>query len=429
MSRRPLSVRLAATRVITAIISDGRSLNSVLAEWSAQTLATDRALLQELCYGTTRWFFRLDAVLTALLRKPLKAKDNDLRCLMLLGLYQLEQTRVPPHAAVAETVAVVAALGKGWARGLVNAVLRNFQRQRESVLAALDNDLPAALAHPSWLVEQLQQAWPQHWQSILEANNQRPPLVLRVNLQRQSRVDYLQQLQEANIQAEPLPDSSCGLLLPKAVDVTALPGFEQGALSIQDGAAQLAAPLLDAQPGERILDACAAPGGKTAHILERTPELMELVALDVDKERLQLVNETLQRLHLSATTSVGDAAQPERWWDGLPFDRILLDAPCSCSGVIRRRPDIKLLRRPEDIEQLVALQRTILNALWPLLKPGGRLLYATCSVLPQENARQIEAFIAAQADAAWLDPEKRGRQILPGEAGMDGFYLALVEKR
>lgn len=427
--------RALAARIL-ARVAAGASLTAALDDSLPLARDNDRALIQELCYGTLRAWPRLERIASALLRKPLGKKDRDVQALILLGLHQLTAMRIPAHAAVAETVGAVNALGKGWARGLLNAVLRNFQRQSEVLLAKADDSEPGRWAHPQWLIDALRQAWPNDWQQILAANNERAPMTLRVNARKQSRADYLSVLEQAGINAEATIASDCGIRLQQAIDVCQLPGFAEGTVSVQDEAAQLAAALLDARPGERVLDVCAAPGGKTAHILERNDDI-ELLAVDIEAQRLQRVKDNLQRLGLTANTCSGDACRPQDWWDGRPFDRILLDAPCSATGVIRRHPDIKLLRRPGDIETLLELQGEILHAIWPLLRPGGILLYATCSVLPQENERRISTFIAERPDAErraidadWGRATGIGRQILPGgTAQMDGFYYACLHKR
>lgn len=428
-----------------AVVQDGQSLSQCLPGLLAQAPAIDRALVQELAYGSLRWRFRLEAQLRQLLKQPLKRKDQDVAALLLVGLYQLVYTNIPAHAAVHATVEAVRATGKRWAVPLANAVLRNYQRQREQLDATVRARPDECHAHPAWLVEALRRDWPQDWEAVLAANNARPPLALRVNLRRGSVADYCAQLHSAGLESVPLRHSDAGLCLRQAVGVERLPGFMGGAVSVQDAAAQLAAPLLDVRPGMRVLDACAAPGGKTAHILERTPDLAELTAVELDSARARRIEENLQRLGLSARTVIGDAAQPDGWWDGRSFERILLDAPCSASGVIRRHPDIKSLRRPGDIDALVATQARLLDALWPLLAPGGMLLYATCSVLRRENEQQIAAFLRRQPqaqelriDAEWGRAVAHGRQILPGEAaaahddsdmGMDGFYYAGLIRR
>ena len=427
--------RALAARILTRV-EGGASLTAALDDGLPQAAERDRALVQELCYGTLRAWPRLQRIAASLLRKPLGKKDADVQALILLGLHQLSAMRIPAHAAVAETVGAVNALGKGWARGLVNAVLRNFQRQAEELLAAADASEPGRWAHPQWLIDSVRTAWPDDWQQILTANNERAPMTLRVNTRRQSRADYLCRLEQAGIAAEATTHSDCGIRLRSPCDVTQLPGFSEGAVSVQDEAAQLAAQLLDARPGQRVLDVCAAPGGKTAHILEGSDDI-ELLAVDIEARRLQRVTDNLQRLGLRAEVRSGDARRPDDWWDGRPFERILLDAPCSASGVIRRHPDIKLLRRPGDIETLLELQGEILRAIWPLLAPGGMLLYATCSVQPPENEQRITAFLAERSDAEgrpqaadWGRGSGIGRQILPGGmAQMDGFYYACLHKR
>lgn len=431
-----MDVRLACLKVLQQIVEQGQNLDTAL-ETHLPKLdqARDQSLLQHLSYGVMRWYSQLEFLRQALLHKPLKKKDTDLALLLLLGLYQLRFTRIPAHAAVAETVAVCGTLNKSWARGMINAVLRNYTRRQEELEARLEQDLPARLAHPSWLLEKLQQAWPDQWQAILDANNLQAPMTLRVNSRHTDRDTYIKRLQTDGLAARPAPHTHSGLILESPCAVDELPGFSEGAVSVQDGAAQLAAPLLDPQPGERILDACAAPGGKTGHLLEQQPEIGELIALDVDSVRLQRVAQNLERLQLSASLREGDAARPDSWWDGRPFDRILLDAPCSATGVIRRHPDIKLHRRPADLQRLVATQHAMLRALWPLLRPGGTLLYATCSVLPEENRQQVEDFLGGTDDArldtfraGWGRSLSPGRQILPGEDEMDGFYYARLVK-
>lgn len=430
-----MDARLAAVRILTDVYS-GRSLTSAGADILPRIDdARERAFAQDLSYGVLRWGPRLEGVADRLLRKPLSARDADVRCLVLVGLYQLVYSRVAPHAAVSETVSLAARLGKPWARGLVNAVLRRFQRESGTLLAAVDADEACALAHPAWLLERLKRDWPQDWRAVAEAGNQRPPMCLRVNRLRTRRDDYLQELRAAGIEAKAQPHAADGVLLARPVDVAQLPGFAEGRVSVQDGSAQLAAALLDPPPGSRVLDLCAAPGGKTAHLLERQPALQTLVAVDIDPERLRRVRDGLARLHLDATLVCADAARLPAWWGGAPFDRILLDAPCSASGVIRRHPDIKRLRRPADIGILAERQAALLDAAWTALAPGGMLLYATCSIIHQENDAQIEAFLARQPDARerridadWGRRLPFGRQILPGEDGMDGFFYACMDK-
>ncbi len=424
--------RATAARILSQVIRDGRSLSRAM-ENVPPALSDDRALIQEMCYGVLREYHRLSLMVASLLKKPLKEKDTDVQALLLLGLYQLIHMRVPDHAAVSETVAATVTFKKIWARGMVNGVLRNFQRQQEKLLAQADASEEGLWSHPQWLINTLREAWPTDWQAILTANNQRPPMCLRINTAKISADDYLQRLKKNEIAASCSEFTASTIRLEHPQDVTVLPGFTEGWLSVQDEAAQQAAGLMALKSGQRVLDVCAAPGGKTAHMLELAE--VEMVAVDVDATRLQRVKENLQRLGKTARCIVGDACTPKEWWDGQLFDRILLDAPCSATGVIRRHPDIKLLRRASDIKKLVTLQAQILDAIWPLLKPGGMLVYATCSVLSEENAGQITAFVGRQPDVRlkminvpWGMPAMMGQQVLTGNNGMDGFYYACLEK-
>ncbi len=432
-----MTPRQACVTILVQVIQNGRSLTDSLNSSLPKLQAADRALCQALCYGCLRWHLKLDYLLGKLLQKPLRQKDQDVYCLLLMGLYQLMEMRIPDHAVVSQTVAATKSLHKPWAKNLVNAVLRNFLRQQTSLQESLHKEQnPAAyFAHPDWLLNKLQQAWPHDWQTILEANNRQAPMSLRVNQQKTGRDDYLHKLAKKELSASALPYVLHGIQLNAPTGVEQLPEFSAGMASVQDGAAQLAAELLQAKAGERILDACAAPGGKTAHILESQAALKEVVAIDIEQTRLDRVAENLQRLGLSAKLICADATEPDSWWDGQAFDRILLDAPCSATGVIRRHPDIKWLRRAEDILALQAIQHQLLQRLWPLLKQGGMLLYATCSVLPEENDRQIARFLNEHADAKlqsieanWGRSTPAGRQILPGEENMDGFFYAVLCK-
>lgn len=431
-----MDARTLAATVLTDVIGARRSLGATLALRMGQATAPrDRALVQELCYGVMRWHLRLAAVIGRLMERPLKPGNDDIHCLLLLGLYQLIYMRVPAHAAISATVESCKHLKKPWATGLVNGVLRAFQRDAGALLAQVDRDAPARTAHPAWLLERLQRSWPDCWQALLDANNRHAPMTLRVNRRRIERDAYMEQLQQAGHAARIAPHAPAGITLEKPLDVAVLPGFAAGLVSVQDAAAQLAAPLLDVQAGQRVLDACAAPGGKTAHLLEVQPALQELVAIDSDAGRAARIDDNLRRLGLRARVVVADAAQPDAWWDGRAFDRILLDAPCSATGVIRRHPDIKYLRRRDDIDAVAGQQRRLLESLWPLLGSGGMLLYATCSVLAEENVTPIEQFLRSRDDvverrieAAWGHQCAAGRQILPGEDDMDGFYYACLQK-
>ncbi len=430
-----VQVRVAAVKVLLAVTRDGVSLNQCLPTLQAQVLERDRPLLQDLCYGTLRWYPRLNILLKVLLEKPFRSKDQDIHVLLTCALYQIMETRIPDHAAVNETVAAIKKLKKSWAKGLVNGVLRRFIRERDNLNEQLADNSIYRHAHPKWLYKRIEQAWPGQSATILAANNHPGPMTLRVNQQCQSRAEYLTILQTASIDAKATALSADGVQLLKATGVETIPGFVQGQVSVQDEAAQLAAPLLQLAPGQRVLDACCAPGGKTCHILECEPSLNELVALDIDESRLERVKENFERLNVQAQLVAADAAATDQWWDGQLFDRILLDAPCSATGVIRRHPDIKLLRKPDDIARLAQLQAELLDALWPLLKSGGKLLYATCSILPEENDASITDFTARQDDVEVIALAAEvgiqtplGRQLLPTIDGHDGFYYALLSK-
>ena len=430
-----MNPRLAAAKALTAVLNGKASLNSSLPLQLDKVEVRDRGLTQDLAFGTARWQPRLSALANKLLQKPFKAADADVEALLLVGLYQLLYTRIPAHAAIGETVGCADKLKKPWAKALLNAVLRNAQRESEALLAELERDPVVRTAHPRWLQKSLKAFWPEQWEAICAANNAHPPMILRVNRRHHSRDAYLQLLVEAGIEAQPCTFSQDGIVLAAACDVRNLPGFAEGWISVQDEAAQLAADLLDLAPGQRVLDACCAPGGKTCHILEVEPKLAGVVAVDLEAKRLVRVRENLERLGLSAELIAADGRDTATWWDGKPFQRILLDAPCSATGVIRRHPDIKLTRQPDDIAALATLQGELLDAMWPTLEVGGILLYATCSTLPTENTEVIEAFLARTPGARELDiagqfgiKQPHGRQLLAQEGGHDGFYYAKLIK-
>ncbi|MDD0976507.1 16S rRNA (cytosine(967)-C(5))-methyltransferase RsmB [Pseudomonas fontis] len=430
-----MNPRLAAARALAAVLSGKASLNSSLPTQLDKVEARDRGLTQDLAFGTARWQPRLSALAERLLQKPFKAADADVQALMLVGLYQLLYTRIPAHAAIGETVGCADKLKKPWAKALLNAVLRRAQRESEEIFAELERDPVVRTAHPRWLQKSLKAFWPEQWEAICAANNAHPPMILRVNRRHHSRDAYLGLLAEAGIQAQPCTFSRDGIVLAEPCDVRGLPGFEQGWISVQDEAAQLAADLLELAPGQRVLDACCAPGGKTCHLLEAEAGLGSVVAIDLEAKRLTRVRENLDRLGLDAELIACDARDTATWWNGKGFQRILLDAPCSATGVIRRHPDIKLTRQPDDIAALASLQGELLDALWPTLEVGGMLLYATCSTLPTENTEVIEAFLARTPGARELDlatqagiRQPHGRQLLAQEGGHDGFYYAKLIK-
>lgn len=426
--------RHAAVVAIVDVIERGRSLADALPPRLADLPEGERALAQALAYGVLRQRRRLETVADGLLTKRLRARDRDVQVALLVGLYQLAAGSVAAHAAVSETAGLGRSLGKPWAVRLLNATLRRFQRERDHHLARADAEPAVRWSLPDWLLQAWQTDWPDAWEALARNSHAQAPMTLRVNHRRCSRAEYADRLTAEGHDWEALPGLPEALTLVQPVPVARLPGFEAGHVSVQDGAAQFAAPLLAPQPGERVLDACAAPGGKTDHLNALCPTA-ELVAVDQDAERLDRVRENLDRLGGHAELVAGDAAAPGEWWDGRLFDRILLDAPCSGTGVIRRHPDIKWLRRATDIEALASRQRRLLDALWPLLAEGGRLVYATCSVLTAENEDIVADFAGSHANArpeppglpvGW--PQALGHRILTGDTGMDGFYYACLRK-
>jgi 16S rRNA (cytosine967-C5)-methyltransferase len=431
-----MNLRAVTAQILGAVLDKGESLATALpAAQQRLTNPKDKALMQELCYGIMRQLPQLEFYITTLMDKPMTGKQRVMHYLLLVGAYQLLHTRIPAHAALAETVEACKDLKRPKLKGLINGVLRNLQRQHEQLTAQMPSKAPIKFCHPSWFIKRVSEAYPQDWQQILTANNQRSPMWLRNNASQQTREQYLAQLAELEINASAGEYGANSILLEQPTAVFKLPKFEQGSCSVQDAAAQQAAQLLGAQPGDLILDACAAPGGKTCHILELTTDI-EVVALDCDQKRLERVQENLDRIGLTAQLICGDGTTPETWWQqDRKFDRILLDAPCSATGVIRRHPDIKWLRRDSDISQLVELQKKILHACWQLLKPGGTLVYATCSVLPDENSSQIATFLTQQLDAQLVPlhdndtVECPGWQLLPGQHDVDGFYYAKLIKQ
>lgn len=427
-------VRALAAQALARVVA-GESLRNAFGASSAKLRdARDRALLSSLLHEGARWWLRYDAAIDRLLERPLRERESQLHALLVLGIVQLDVLRMAEYAAVAATVEAARALRKPKFAGLVNAVLRRWLRERDALIAGLDADIVTRSAHPRWLIDSLASDWPGQAETVVAANNQQAPLWLRVNRRRAQRDDLCARLAGAGHSTRVVDGSDCAIVLEASTDVTRLPGYAEGHFSVQDGAAQYAAELLDLHDGQRVLDACAAPGGKSAHILEMAD--VDLLALDRDPLRLPRVRENLARLGLAARVEAGDAAEPAGWWDGRPFDRILLDAPCSATGIIRRQPDIKLHRRASDLPALMATQALLLDALWPLLAPGGRLVYATCSVGIGENARQAARFMERHADAKSLAATPRdwrpvpggGAQNLPGERDMDGFFYAVFEK-
>ena len=429
-----MPLRAGIARCLERVAAHGVSLDQALEE-AKESLESprDQAFLQEAVYGSLRRWFSLRSRLRELLSRPLRKRDFVVECLLVSGCHQLWGMSLPAHAVVDQSVLACPALGCDWAKGLVNALLR---RAAQLPPTAGLKDEEAGFDHPRWLVEALRAAWPDDWRDLLMANQQHPPLTVRVNLLRGSAKDYRTRLSAAGLAATEHVLVPSALSLAQAVPVGLLPGFAQGDASVQDAAAQLAAPLLGLQPGARILDACAAPGGKTTHLLEQAADPARCLALDVSAERLRGIHQNVTRLGLACEVACADARNPEDWWDGVPWTHILLDAPCSGTGVIRRHPDIKLHREPADIDALVELQRALLEGLWPTLAPGGRLLYVTCSVLPAENESQVARFCAEHEDCVviplagpWGRATGHGRQVLTGEHDMDGFFFCLMQKR
>ncbi|HJN97171.1 MAG TPA: 16S rRNA (cytosine(967)-C(5))-methyltransferase RsmB [Gammaproteobacteria bacterium] len=428
------NTRAIAAKILTELQKGNGSLSSHL---TRQTELSDHALLQETLYGSCRWFHLLEWLLNQLLSRPLKAKDIELKSLLIVGLYQLRELSIPNYAVINETVSAADRLGKSWGRSLVNGVLRNYlrtQTELEEQLGAAP--LSVTSSHPGWFVDELLEQWPDQSEQILTHNNFRPPMTLRVNLQATTRDEVLEALHAEAISASPgaLCEASVYLQQPRAVEC--LPGFKEGKLSVQDEASQLAVGLLALRPGQTVLDACAAPGGKTCHILESERSLTSILSLDKGSNRLLRVQENLTRLGLEASLVCADATDTQNWWNGEGFDRILLDAPCSATGVIRRHPDIKLLRSQESLHSLQLSQRNLLHALWPCLKSNGLLLYTTCSILQQENQSIIEGFLQRTDNAKyegiaadWGVECRYGRQLLAGaNDGPDGFFFCLLRK-
>jgi 16S rRNA (cytosine967-C5)-methyltransferase len=429
-------IRSQAALSLHQIAHEGQSASEALAVLDF-TNPNDTSLCKALVLGSCRYYFRLQAASKRLLRKPFKPKDQDLQCLIIIGLYQLEYSRVPNHAAISETVNACRELKKDWATKLINGVLRNYSRQKDTINQELDKNWDTKFATPDWLISLIKPRYKGQVETILEACNQQAPMTLRVNLSKISRQDYAQQLDESGInhQLHPLVDSA--IVLDNPVSVDKLPGFMEGYCSVQDAAAQLAAYLLSPKQGDKVLDACAAPGGKTAHLLEQTDNQLQIDAVDIDPQRCYRIQENFERLELSAEIHAEDAIS---FMQGKAnqYDAILLDVPCSATGVIRRHPDIKLLRRKDDIAELVEIQQQLLKSAWAALKPGGKLLYATCSMLFEENKQQIKEFSHKNPDAALLELPSEliaisqsdlGCQILPGTHEMDGFYYALLQKQ
>lgn len=423
------NIRLSAAEILLNVVDEGRSLNDELPRVLKQIDLDQHAFLQQLVYGSVRYYFALDELINFVVEKPIKGKERLVHMLLAVGFYQLWKLDVADHAAINETVEATLDAKRQWAKNLVNASLRRFQREKDTLLGQMRR----TESFPGWLNKRLRTAYPEQFNEICHQSNRPGPMTLRVNRKMMTREDWMLLAIKEGIVATSNKFSPVGITLASPLPVLALPGFEDGAVSVQDEAAQMCAGLLNVKDEERVLDACAAPGGKTGHLLESAN--ISLVALDVDGTRLGRVQENLERIGESAELIDADGADLDAWWDGEPFDAILLDAPCSGTGVIRRHPDIKLLRKSADIKQLSVVQDGLLDALWKTLKPGGRLLYATCSILPDENTERVAAFLERTPDASERDlalsadcPTPHGRQWIPQADGHDGFFYALLEK-
>lgn len=428
-----VNARLKAIQALMPVVQQKASLTSSLPKAQQRLSTEDASLTQALAFGVCRFYTRLNFLAEQLLERPFKSKDLDVHLLLLIGLYQLQEERVADYAAIDTCVEASKKLNKPWASNLINACLRRFQREKTELTTLIEGKEIAATAHPQWLLKKIKKAYRQDWQAICAANNRQPPMTLRVNQRQICRDAYLQQLEEQGVEATATPFSPWGITLAQPTHPANLPNFTEGFFSVQDEAAQLVPLVLAIQNGHKVLDACCAPGGKTAHLAETAD--IHLTALDIDAQRLKRVDENLARLQVTAEVKCADAGDVENWWDGEQFDRILLDAPCSATGVIRRHPDIKLLRRETDIAELAKLQEQLLTKLWPLLKVGGKLLYATCSILPEENQHPLANFLYQNPDAKevviqadWGTKQRLGRQLFPQAQGHDGFFYCLLEK-
>ncbi|MBM6550670.1 16S rRNA (cytosine(967)-C(5))-methyltransferase RsmB [Marinomonas ostreistagni] len=434
--------RLIAAKILEQVLGQHGSLSTQISKQIGEVDYDEQGLTKELCFGVCRYYPQLNSVALSLLSKPFEEKDLDLYATLLMGLYQIEHMNTPDHAAVNESVELCRQLDKDWATKLMNAVLRRYQRERDDILDNLASQPSVEFNLPKWLVKRFKKHWGDDFEQVVTATNTHPPMCIRVNQDKVSRETYQAQLTEQGTVSRETAFSDSGLYLEKAVSVTMLPDFEHGHASVQDESAQLAAMILAPEQGERVLDACAAPGGKTGHLLERAPEL-QLTAVELEPWRLQRIESNLERLGVQAELICADAGDTNAWWDQQAFDKILLDAPCSATGVIRRNPDIKINRKPADIDELVTIQQRILMATWQTLKPGGYLLYATCSLMPEENERQMAHFLAEQADAKECSLDtlnsalalgfgkavSHGIQVLPTVDGQDGFYYCLLQKQ
>lgn len=434
MNDKTSSVRLVAIRIIESILLNKGSLSTQLARKQADVKAEHVPQLKEICFGVSRYYPQLNSFALHMLDKPFQEKDFDVYAAILVALYQIEHMDTPEHAAVNEAVESAKLIGKPWAGKLVNAILRRYLREAVDIKAVLKDMPSVAYSHPKWILKRFKKHWGNSFEQIVEANNARPPMCLRVNLSRVSRETQMQKLSQQGIESEEGVFSESAIYLKQAASVQSLPGFFDGDMSVQDEAAQLSAFLLAPKEGEKVLDACAAPGGKTGHLLESAD--IHLTAIELEPWRLSKIEENLERLGFNAELICADSGDLDTWWDNVAFDKILLDVPCSATGVIRRNPDIKVNRKPADIDELISIQKALINNIWLTLKPGGKLLYATCSVMPEENEHQMAEFLSLtpdakeiQLDVEWGQKVSHGIQLLPKQNSHDGFYYCLIEKQ
>lgn len=437
-AKTSFSARRQALDWLNLVLRDGRSVNDILSRAISEDMSSSEiSFAKQQLFGSLRYYHQIKGILDQLIEKPLKQKDLDIFSILVLGIYQLRFMSVPDHAAISESVELTRLINKPWASGLVNGCLRNYQRQLKALEQRLAKAKTFQFSHPNWIINQIESDWGESASSVLNANNERAPMTLRVNQQKVTRDDYRQMLLEVEMPCQLHPLATDALVLDSACDVYKLPKFEQGWVTVQDAAAQLVVDLIDLQPNMKVLDGCAAPGGKTTHILQREPST-KLTSVELSDKRIQRIEQTLQRLEMSCQLKCADILDHKAWWDGELFDRILIDVPCTASGVIRRNPDIKLHRKKLDLVNIVDLQAEILRETWKLLKPGGKLVYATCSVFKAENENQIQSFMndhSATLDGFDNELNKQlsehcqiGYQIFPGEQQMDGFYLCGLQK-
>lgn len=433
-----MNIRATAAKIIQSVCFRGVSLTDAFDKNLVSHQKEELGSIKQLCFGTIRYWFQLQAILNLLLEKPLKIKDGDINSLICIGLFQIFHCDIPDYAVVNETVTAARHLNKLWANGLINKILRMAIENNEFLFEKIKSDLSAQYSHPHWLIEKIKCAWPDHWIEILESNNQQAPLFLRVNTQLISCEQYSELLTKNNISHQLITDLQNALKLNQACSVDQIPGFFEGLVSLQDLSGQQVLKYLDILPNQIILDACAAPGSKTTHIVEAHSDINNITAIDLYSNRLNKIKENIKRLKLSdniITLISANAADKKTWWSGILFDRILVDAPCSATGVIRRHPDIKILRKETDIENLAAQQLNLLNSLWETLKNSGKLIYTTCSILPNENDQVIQKFLEKHPDGKiipiennWGIPTQYGQQVLTGDRNRDGFYYAILLK-